>query len=249
MTDLTAQQLFDKCAEIIKDVPEAVEAYPAGMTELPDNFLVAGRGFFPVASGSFHDGSINSPIGPRKIMFIGQDWGAKESLGELTDKVDGDLASRTCKELIGMLLAAAIPLEECFFTNALFGVRIGKKSTGRSPGWKSPSFVGQCAKALQLQMKTTQPKTIVCLGLDAPQLFATLFPECKVWHAASGFKEIDGAEHGTLKLASNSGPTMAAILLHPSFRAVNARYRNCDSKPGLCVEAQILREIWAHANQ
>lgn len=237
MTTTTAQQLFDRCTEL-------VQSYPSQTCVLPNGYPKAGRGFFPVASGSFRDNRIDAPLIPRKIMFVGQDWGAKDSLDALEKDQDEDMKSRTVSNLCGLLEEAEIQLQDCFFTNALFGVRTGKKSTGTSPGWKDQLFVDECSKALQFQIDILKPKAIICLGRHAPRLLRILFPECNIWHSSAGFKKIDSAGHSTLELDSQSSPMIAAILLHPSFRKLNRRYRCFPDSNGLDPEVAILRSVW-----
>lgn len=236
MTDMTTQLLFDKCAETVK-------AYPSDMCALSIGNPVAGRGFFPVATGSSQDGRTDIPLTPRKLMFVGQDWGAHDSFKSLKENLDADMYSGTAARLASLLKEAGIPIEECFFTNALFGVREGKTNTGRSPGWKDEAFVTASAEALKLQIKAIQPKAMICLGRDAPCLLALLIPERKAWSPFITFKAIDEGNHGVLSLASNSGPMDAAILTHPSYRHINARQRYFRGLRGHAAEVQLLKSV------
>jgi hypothetical protein len=63
---------------------------------------------------------------------------------------DTDIKSGTGLVLHQLIQKSEIPLKECFFTNALFGVRVGKTNIGRSPGWNSQDFLIRCADALRL---------------------------------------------------------------------------------------------------
>ena len=131
---MIAEELYNECSK------EAGN-FPPGTRGLPPNYPVAGRGFFPVTSGSFHDGCLTTEIFGRKILFVGQDWGCEANLGALIKNRDADIASGTGRILLDLLNEAEIPLEACFFTNALFGVRTGRTNTGHSDGWKNAAFV------------------------------------------------------------------------------------------------------------
>lgn len=236
MAATSAKQLFNQCADLIS-------TYPPKMCALSSEYPVAGRGFFPVASGSFHDGRTDIPLTPRNLMFVGQDWGAKDCLGDLNDDPDDDMKASTAINLCALLAEVGIHQDDCFFTKALFGVREGKSSTGRSPGWKDEAFVTASAEALNLQIKAIQPKAIICLGRDAPQLLALVIPECKAWHPFINFKTIDEGGHGELRLASKSGPIVAAILTHPSYRHINAKRRSFHKLSGHAAEVQLLKSV------
>jgi uracil-DNA glycosylase len=178
-------------------------------------------------------------------MFVGQDWGCDGSLPDLVADKDADIKSGTGKNLHDLLNKAEIPLEECFFTNALFGVREGKENTGTSPGWKDPKFVGDCAEALKAQIAAVRPRGIICLGRDAPVLLAGLMSECAPWKKAESFKEIDSNGHTVVSVTSLPGIDVAAILLHPSFRWVNLRHRSYRGLVKQEAELKILADVWS----
>lgn len=241
MTATTAQQLFNQCAG-------QIESYPLGTCALADGYPKAVRGFFPVASGSFHNGCIDTPIATRKVMFVGQDWGSEANRKALEDDPNSDIESGTGLILLKLLTeeGIGIQLKDCFFTNALFGVRTETKNTGPSPGWKDTKFVNQCASALRIQIELIQPKAIVCLGRDAPWLLAKLYSECKVWQSPGGFVEIDQCGHSVLRLAARPGPSVAAILLHPSYRKPNEALRSFQGSTCHEAEVKILAAVWEH---
>jgi hypothetical protein len=237
---MTIQELFNLCNGLVTH-------YPIGTCKLPVGYPVAGRGFFPVVSGSFHSGSLTAPLKPRKLLFVGQDWGCKDNLVPLTRDKDNDVKSGTGKILLELLTEAKIPLQECFFTNALFGVRSGATNTGVSPGWKHPKFVGQCSKAMLAQIEALRPNGVICLGRDAPALLSQLMPECEAWNSAGSYRAIDEANCGVLNIQSYPGITVAAILLHPSFRRPNAKHRKYGGEIGHKAELKILADVWSRA--
>jgi uracil-DNA glycosylase len=238
---MTIQELFHLCSSF-------VTLYPEGTCKLPMGYPIAGRGFFPVVSGSFHSGSLTTQLKSRKLLFVGQDWGCEDNLVPLTGDKDNDIKVGTGKILLELLTKAKIPFQECFFTNALFGVRSGETNTGRAPGWNHPKFIGQCVKALLAQIDTLRPSGIVCLGLHAPALLSLLMPECEAWNSAGSYKTIDEAGCGVLDIQSRPGVKVAAILLHPSFRRPNAKHRNYGGENGHKAELKILADVWSQVS-
>lgn len=238
---MTIQELFNLCNGLVTH-------YPLGTCKLPVGYPVAGRGFFPVVSGSFHNDSLTTTLKPRKLMFVGQDWGCEDYLFPLTRDKDNDIKLGTGKILLELLTEAKIPLQECFFTNALFGVRSGATNTGVSPGWKHPKFVGQCAKALLAQIEALRPSGIVCLGLHAPKLLAHLMPECDAWKSAKSFRSIDNSNNAVLNIQSLTGIKVAAILLHPSFRQLNLKHRSYSSLVAHQAELKMLADVWSRVS-
>ena len=90
-----------------------------------------------------------------------------------------------------LIQKSEIPINDYFFTNVLFGARVGRH-TGRSPGWNSNDFLRRCTDVLRLQIDVVQPDAIICLGRAAPELLVRIFDECQSWIGKT-FKEIDRA--------------------------------------------------------
>ena len=234
---------------LFKACSKCIESYPEGMLELsPEEYPIEGKGFFPVVSGSFYSECLMEEITPRKfrLMFVGQDWGCKKDLEDLkkteTDIINYDISSATGKNLKELLGKIPIPLEYCFFTNVIFGVRDRETNTGNSPAWENKDFRKKCEEALRKQIEVIKPEGIVCLGLVAPRILKELIPECGKW-ADRKFETID--KNGDSVLYPITHPTIkiAAILLHPSFRAVNLRRRKYKEFEKEKAEIEILKYV------
>ena len=238
--------------ELFKVCSKCIESYPKGMIELsPEEYPLEGKGFFPVVSGSFHSECLTEEIAPRKfkLMFVGQDWGCKTSLDGLkasTDIANYDISWGTGNNLKELLNDIPIPLEHCFFTNVIFGVREGESNTGKSPAWKDKDFLKKCENALRKQIEIIKPKGIICLGRNAPRMLKNVIPECEKW-VGKKFRIIDGENgNGDSVLYPITHPTIkiAAILLHPSFRIQNLHHRKYKESEGEKVEIEILKYVW-----
>ena len=237
LSGMTASELFGWCAARMG------EGYPEGMLPFPGDAPRVGRGFFPGVSGSFHD-PLPAVILRRKVMFVGQDWGCEADIPPLDLDPDADVNHGTGLRLRRLIQEAGLRLEECFFTNALFGLRKGDRNTGPAPGWKDTAYVLRCKEALEIQIREIRPEVIICLGREAPALLAMLLPECDKWHTAGKFSAIDKAGNSLLRLGSRPlGIRMAAILVHPSYRHVNVKWRSYGPHQGHAAELEILKTV------
>lgn len=240
---MNAVTLYENC------VRRVGTSYPNNTCAVPSPAPISGCGFFPVASGSFHSADIQADIGHRKLLFIGQDWGTFADFERLRQHPNPniDIAESTGRALEKLLERAFIPLKECFFTNALFGLRASGSNTGLSPGWSDTHFVARCTDALRFQIQTIQPKAIVCLGRAAPELLKRIIPACEeFWVEPETFQAIDAAGGALISGAAlEDGVVDLAILVHPSYRLRNVKFRSFGEVKGDNAEVQILKEIWA----
>jgi uracil-DNA glycosylase family 4 len=205
---------------------------------------IQGLGFFPVISGSFHSSSLNAPLN-RRVMFVGQDFGCEAYVMRCRKKPNADIQSGTGLVLHRLIQKSEIPIKECFFTNVLFGVRVGKTHTGRSPGWNSQNFLRRCTDALRLQIDVIQPSAIICLGRAAPELLVRIFDQCQPWIGKT-FKEIDQSGQQLITLARRVGNVSTlAILVHPSFSRLNVQSRRFRNAEGSNAEVELLAAAWA----
>jgi uracil-DNA glycosylase family 4 len=177
-------------------------------------------------------------------MMVGQDWGCTANLTPLACDSDADIKWGTGKILHELLKIAGVPLDDCFFTNALFGVRTGSTNTGSSPGWKDPGFVQRCTDALQLQIQVVRPHAVICLGREAPRLLAQIFPQCRSWIVVGSFKAIDNSGHALVALTPPVATVRkVAILVHPCYRHANVKRRSFGGHTGNAAEMLILQSL------
>jgi uracil DNA glycosylase superfamily protein len=235
---VTVQQLYSQCAKLIGD------SFPDGMRGIEPPVPIKGLGFFPVTSGSFHSSALDAPLN-RRVMFVGQDFGCEAYVMRCRKVPDADIKSGTGLVLYQLIQKSEIPIKECFFTNALFGVRLGKINTGRSPGWSSQDFLRRCADALRLQIDAVQPCAIICLGRAAPELLVRIFGACQPWIEKT-FKQIDQSGQQLITMARPVGSVSSfTILVHPSFRRVNVQSRRFRKAKGSKAESELLAATWA----
>jgi uracil-DNA glycosylase family 4 len=239
---MNAKELFFKCVELIG------EPFPTGMRGINPPNPIEGRGFFPVASGSFDNPSLTEPL-KRSVMFVGQDWGCEADLESIKKDKDADIQSGTGRNLHRLIKESRLPINECFFTNALFGLRKGNNNLGQSPGWESKEFVNRCTEALRLQIKVIRPRAVICLGRQAPKILAQIFSECEPWVNAKSFGEIDQAGQAFVTIGGQSETVrILSILVHPAFRHIHVRRRCFRNAEGSMAELELLNATWEAGN-
>jgi uracil-DNA glycosylase len=192
----------------------------------------------------------------KKVMILGQDFDNEHNTAAVIE-ADGEnvFKNRTWINLRGVLEKAQIPLDDCFFTNALMGVRQGsRKSSGRSPGFESPAFLETCRRFFLEQVRKQQPRLILVLGwypvvfLRDLQVSATLYQN---WNAVNTITEL--VKDPTLVSLKNVpfyqtpgiNPHVLAMF-HPSLRNVNVlKLTRQDFNFFIDTEIQRIKSLYA----
>lgn len=212
---------------------------------IPVNGTINGLAFFPAGDGAIHsDGKISN----RKYMVLGQDQdnerGYKITLGK--GKEDYSATWLNIKDLFA---ESSISLEDCFFTNALLGVRKDSISNvGKSQSFQDREFVKDCMDFLFFQITIQQPKAIICLGMIPVRLLSHHSKDLRERILLlDTFEEIDKDGHGVnhnIKFDSINDYTCDVVILtHPSYRKLNAKNRSYGSTSGLEAEVQMLKSV------
>ncbi len=104
-------------------------------------------GFFPGGYGMYNE---SVQIDKIKYMLLGQDFDTLEHFNKLSNDGENKEVVKTWIYLIGnntkkgLLQNCDINPNECFFTNAIMGLRVSGKNSGASPAWKHPEFIDEC---------------------------------------------------------------------------------------------------------
>lgn len=228
-----------------------VAPYPAGMLPVPGR--IPGVSFFPGGAGLWGAaaGRPWPPMPVGGVLIVGQDFdcesGARWSLANSAE----DLSGPTWRNLLRTLGDAGIAPEECFFTNALMGVREGDAPTGPSPGWKDAAFVGRCQRFFAVQLAAVRPRLIVTLGAESRGFVAALAPELAPWRGSPTLTAIDLAGDALIHAASldAGGPFTATVaaLTHPCYAHANVRLRRYARLAGREAETALLLDALAAA--
>ena len=127
--------------------------------------------FFPGGKGTFGNGNI---ISDKDIMILGQDFDCEKNLKISKENGKEDIVKNpTWRNLIKVLNELEISVDNCFFTNAIMGVREGDKGTGKSPAFKHSEFICACQKFFLYQLDIQKPKAIFVLGKFTAEFLAS----------------------------------------------------------------------------
>lgn len=104
------------------------------------------------------------------IMFVGHNFDSIRAFNKAHED-GGEPDGQFWKKLLGILHGAALSPEQCFFTNALMGLKPGS-STGSMPS--DSKYRKQCAMFLRKQVEIVKPKAVIALGVKAESYVARL---------------------------------------------------------------------------
>jgi hypothetical protein len=152
--------------ELLSAMDTTVTDYGSlGRTNASLESFINGTAVFPGGSGLWRGEQINGAL-PKyfpsdPIMFIAHNFDSQRSHDRSLLRGSESLKSPFWKHLRAYLDHADIPLEACFFTNALMGLQPG---SSRGPMSSSDLFKKQCRDFLQQQIKIVRPRGIAILG-------------------------------------------------------------------------------------
>ena len=212
--------------------------YPPTMSEALCE--VAGLAFFPGGKGTYDN---SETISDKDIMVLGQDFGHEKYYADVVkDGKESETGSKTWSNLLRILDELAIDRNNCFYTNAIMGVRRQGKMTGKSPAFKDERFVEECRRLLLKQIEIQKPKTIFVLGKETAHFLPPLAEELQPWKKLGSFSVIDNDGIHTIKVKFSNGVKCTAVLLtHPSYRHVNVRLRRFQNFGGNDAELAMIR--------
>jgi uracil-DNA glycosylase len=150
--------------ELLDEMNRTVRSYhpEVGRTGASIDKLIAGTAVFlggtGLWSGDCLGGSLPEYLPERPVMFVGHNF------GNITQERHGEVESDFWKRLKGILKQTHVEPEECFFTNALMGLKPGS-ATGSMPS--TPDYKRECREFLGKQVQIVSPRGIVALGRNA----------------------------------------------------------------------------------
>jgi hypothetical protein len=150
---------------LLKRMDEVVGRYPTHVPRIPPD-KIAGTAFFPGGRGLYLEGrdshGVEFPF--TGAMLLGHNFDSELGFKESFENGKEALSKGTWGPLLRLLKAAAVPLEECFFTNLAFmGLCAGENSRDYS-GREDQEFPNACLSFLRTQIETQRPRFILTLG-------------------------------------------------------------------------------------
>jgi Uracil DNA glycosylase superfamily len=162
--------------------------------------LIAGTAMFPGGAGLWRGGSNGGPLPehfPEKpVMFIGHNFDSINAHDKAI-RAKGEVDSTFWTNLRAFMQSASLDPANCFFTNALMGLK-PDSATGTMP--TAPNYEAQCLQFLFKQVEIAAPRAVVTLGGEAQKRWERL-----------------------RKLHSTLRAIPSVNLMHPSARPLNQR--------------------------
>jgi hypothetical protein len=210
-----------------------VKSYPEGIVRVPDK-RIKGTAFFSGGDGFLHE---QKDFKKSEIMILAHDFGTVEnfeesilSRREFTMPKDSPTWNNLEKILEN---AGQISMDNCFFTNAIMGLRKGvKKNTGRHKAFleKEEQFLEECREFFIEQLKAQKPKLIIGLGAHIPKFLSGTSKnlEClsKITSLSKIGKSVEENLFNDVVFDGFTGyKTNIIFITHPSFYDRNVIYR------------------------
>ena len=215
--------------------------YPDTMFEIRGEILR--KAFFPGGKGTLDN---SDTISDKNFMILGQDWGTKKWFDE--DKLKGEesiIKSPTWRNIFIFLDDVKISHDDCFYTNAIMGVRREGDGTGKTPAFKDKVFIKNCQEIFLYQIEVQKPKVIFVLGLRVAEFLAETSSQLTTWSKIKSFKAIDdkGEQIKENIVFDNSIKSNLVLLMHPSCRKYNLDTREYKGETGRNAQIKMTKEI------
>jgi uracil-DNA glycosylase family 4 len=229
--------------ELLKSELEKINSYPPIFTKVQCE--ISGIGFFPGARGLWSDG--DAKISDKPIMIIGHDFGAERDYKLSCERGHENLTALTWNNLVKMLSFYGIEKEECFFTNAIMGVRSEGSAIGKSPAFDYPEYLSDCKSFLIKQIEIQKPKLILVLGLHLLGFMATVSAELSAISKIKSYKKLDQERQSSFEgisfLDLEGFKTNVVFLTHPTYRHLNIDNRVFRDFKGAQAELELIKQF------
>jgi hypothetical protein len=201
---------------------------------------LSGRAFFPAGRGTFNN---DESIADKNIMILGQDFDCEDNYANTLKIGHEDIVRNpTWRNLLSFLTDVGIGHDQCFYTNAILGIRLGDKGTGKSPAFKDEGFIKECQKFFLYQVEVQKPKAILVLGKHVAEFIAPLSVDLSCWKRIESYEALDQRGKQIVKNATfdNGIKSNLVLLTHPSFRNSNIHRRKYSGHGGHDAEVKMV---------
>ena len=204
---------------------------------------IRGIAFFPGGKGTFDN--VDS-FSNKSIMVLGQDFDCEKSYKISFENGKEDIEKNpTWRNLLKFLKEVHIEPNDCFFTNAIMGIRKGDIGIGKSPAFEDKIFIKECREFFLSQLEIQKPKAIFVLGKYVAEFLSPTSKYLVCWTEIKDFKTIDEKNIQIKKdvVFDNGIKTNLVLLTHPSYRPVNIHRRSFKKYTGHDAEIMMVKEI------
>ena len=186
--------------------------------------IISGTSFFPVGDGIYKpENRLDYKFPYNGIMVLGQDWGDEADLC-MAVKKNNEINGPTWRNLKEWIKEEkiGIQIKDCFFTNAIMGIRKIKEDETKNNSKPHPAFekgeeefLGKCKEFFIQQVDKQKPRLIICLGARVRNFLINHIPS-KHWDSKDSGKllcNIDILNKERVKIHN----TNFVSIFHPSF--------------------------------
>lgn len=214
-------------------------AYPDTMKMVQGE--IPGIAFFPGGKGTYKN---DNTLFDKDFMILGQDFQCEQYFNDTLKAGKEDIIGNpTWRNILPFIEAVNIKPDQCFFTNAIPGIRKGNTGTGKSPAFKDKDFLEQCRMLFQFQLKMQRPKIILALGLSVAEFLSKTANELSCWGNIKNFSEVDKEKKQVISATfDNNIKSEVVLLTHPSYRPVNVRRRSYNGFIGNRAEVELVKD-------
>jgi hypothetical protein len=136
--------------------------------------LIAGTACFPGGAGLWrgtaNGGSLPEYFPESPVMFVAHNFDSVHGFA-VSFARRGEAGGQFWKRLVGLIAGAGLFPDDCFFTNALMGLKPGK-AEGEMPS--VPGYKDQCRHYLKQQVEIVRPRAVIVLGVKAEKYICGL---------------------------------------------------------------------------
>jgi hypothetical protein len=161
---------------LLQAMKQTVTSYHPTVTRTSTTIdgLIAGTACFPGGSGLWrgeaNGGSLPKYFPTNPVMFVAHNFDSERGFN-LSFARQGEAGGEFWKRLLCMITGAVLSPDECFFTNALMGLKPGK-AEGEMPSVSG--YKDQCQLFLKQQVEIVRPRTVIALGVKAAKYVSEL---------------------------------------------------------------------------
>ena len=172
-TQRASKEVID---QLLQAMQETVKSYHATVRRTGETLdgLIAGTACFPGGTGLWrgyaNSGALPERFPEKAVMFVAHNFDSDRGFA-LSFERRGEAEGTFWQRLLRVLSAAGISPEECFFTNALMGLKPGK-AEGEMPS--VPGYKQECQLFLARQFEIVQPRAVIALGVKAERYVSKL---------------------------------------------------------------------------
>lgn len=191
----------------------------------PVHAWCGGPQFFPGSTGLLTESSWSEvvpgsqgidhsfpPAPLRGIIVLGNYQATANSYRRLADGSLGGFP--TTWRALAKLMAATNP-RDVFLTNAYIGLPELVRDTDPFP--TTPSFVERCRRLLVLEIELFEPRAVVCLGVSAAKMLASIASDLEAWQPWPGYKRLESAGQQSIAHCRVASIDFTAVAVqHPS---------------------------------